>query len=131
MVADVRAPAGRTDPLSESRLSRVLIAAFRVVVALLWIQNCGWKAPPDFAVLKEFTRDGVDHPVLAPWAWLVQHVILPNFTIFGWLTLILEASLGGFLLIGLLTRFWALVGIAQTLAITLTVLNTPNEWAWS
>ena len=116
------------DVLVESRLSRALIGAFRVVVALLWIQNCGWKAPPRFEALRGFTQDGVDHPVLAPWAWLVRHLILPNFTVFGWLTLLLEASLGAFLLIGLATRFWALVGIAQTLAITLSVLNTPNEW---
>jgi thiosulfate dehydrogenase [quinone] large subunit len=129
MVSDVRA--GRVDPLAASRLSRALIGVFRVVVALLWIQNVGWKAPPHFAVLKGFTRDAVDHPVLAPWAWLVQHLILPNFAAFGWLTLIVEASLGAFLLIGLVTRFWALVGTAQTVAITLSVLNTPGEWAWS
>ena len=131
VVSDVGTPVGRVDPLAESRLSRVLIAVFRVVVALLWIQNSGWKTPPDFAALKTFTRDGVDHPVLAPWAWVVQHLVLPNFTFFGWTTLIVEASLGAFLLIGLATRFWALVGIAQTLAITLSVLNTPGEWAWS
>jgi thiosulfate dehydrogenase [quinone] large subunit len=126
-----QAAAGPADPLTQSGLSRVLIGAVRVGVALLWIQNAAWKAPPDFDVLKAFTKDGVDHPVLAPWAWLVQHVILPNFTPFGWLTLIVEASLGAFLLVGLATRLWALVGIGQTLAITLSVLNTPGEWPWS
>lgn len=119
------------DPLGQSRLSRVLIGVVRVGVALLWIQNAAWKAPPDFGALKGFTKDGVDHPVLAPWAWLVQHVILPNFTPFGWLTLIVESSLGAFLLIGLATRLWALIGIGQTIAITLSVLNTPGEWPWS
>jgi thiosulfate dehydrogenase (quinone) large subunit len=58
-------------------------------------------------------------------------VILPNFTLFGWLTLILESSIGAFLLIRLVTRLWALVGIGQTIAITLSVLYTPGEWAWS
>ena len=119
------------DPLAQSGLSRLLIAAVRVVVALLWIQNSSWKRPPDFRALRGFTQDGVDHPVLAPWAWLVQHVILPNFTFFGWVTLIVEASLGAFLMIGLVTRLWALVGVGQTTAITLSVLNTPGEWAWS
>src|SRR5206468_1072344 len=78
-----------------------------------------------------FTLDGVEHPVLAPWAWLVRHLILPNFTFFGWVTLLVEASIGAFLLVGLGTRFWALVGVGQTLAITLSVLNTPGEWPWS
>ena len=60
--------------------------------------------------------------------WLIENVVLPNFTLFGYLTLLAEASLGAFLLVGLATRFWALVGIAQTVAITLSVLNGPNEF---
>jgi thiosulfate dehydrogenase [quinone] large subunit len=106
-------------------------------VGLLWLQNVGWKTPPDFgrgdppAGLYRFTGYAVSHEVFPPYAWLVDRVVLPNFTVFGWLVLLVEASLGAFLLIGLATRFWALVGIAQTVAITLSVLNAPNEWAWS
>ncbi len=47
------------------------------------------------------------------------------------MTLLLEASLGAFLLLGLATRLWALIGIGQSLAIMLSVLNSPNEWEWS
>ena len=39
--------------------------------------------------------------------------------------------LGAFLLIGLATRFWAVVGMAQTVVIMLSVLNAPHEWFWS
>jgi thiosulfate dehydrogenase (quinone) large subunit len=56
---------------------------------------------------------------------------LPNFTFFGWMVLLVEAALGAFLLIGLATRFWALIGIAQTVVIALSVLNAPHEWYWS
>ena len=42
-------------------------------------------------------------------------------------TMILSAAL----LLGLATRFWALVGIAQTVAIFLSVGASPNEWKWS
>jgi thiosulfate dehydrogenase [quinone] large subunit len=69
--------------------------------------------------------------VFPPYSWLVEHFVLPNFTPFGWGVLLVESALGAFLLIGLATRFWALVGIAQTAAITLSVLNAPNEWHWS
>lgn len=122
--------------LEDSRASRWLVAAARVAVALLWVQNVYWKVPPDFgerrnADLYRFTRDAVDHEVFAPYAFVVEHVVLPNFTLFGWLVLAVEASLGAFLLIGLATRLWALVGVAQTVAIVLSVLNTPNEWHWS
>ena len=120
-----------------TRLNRGLIAGLRIGLALLWIQNAGWKVPPDFGQgvrptgLYQFTSYAVEYPVFPPFSWLVEHLILPNFAFFGWMVLLAEASLGAFLLIGLATRFWALVGIAQTMAITLSVLNAPNEWHWS
>jgi len=124
--------------LADSRLTRLLVAAIRVAVAFLWIQNSYWKVPPHFGAdrtppegLSQFTRDAVEHPVFAPYAWLVENLVLPNFTFFGWLVLLTEVSLGAFLLIGLATRFWALVGLGQSLAITLSVLNTPGEWYWA
>ncbi|MEO3859870.1 DoxX family protein [Acrocarpospora sp. B8E8] len=114
------------------------LAAVRVATALLWIQNAGWKTPgDDFGRTSSprglflFTGYAVDHPVFPPFAWLVEHVVLPNFLVFGWVVLLVEALLGAFLLVGLATRLWALVGIGQTLAITLSVLNAPHEWHWS
>ncbi|MEJ7583016.1 MAG: TQO small subunit DoxD [Acidimicrobiales bacterium] len=73
----------------------------------------------------------VEHPVFPPWSWFVREAILPNFSFFGWTVLIVEACLGAFLLFGLGTRFWALVGVAQSTAIGLSVAQTPNEWPWS
>jgi thiosulfate dehydrogenase [quinone] large subunit len=35
------------------------------------------------------------------------------------------------LILGLATRFWAVVGMAQTVAISLSILNGPNEWSWA
>jgi len=131
------APAELRD-LDGSRASRLLVAVARVWVAFLWIQNAYWKVPPHFGQdrdppegLYQFTRDAVDHPVFPPYAYLVQHVVLPNFALFGWMVLLVEASLGAFLLIGLATRLWAVVGLGQSLVITLSVLNTPGEWPWS
>lgn len=120
-----------TPDTEEPRLRPWLLAAFRVGVAMLWIENVQWKRPPEFGSLRHFTEEAVQNPVLPPFSWLVEHVVLPNFTFFGWMTILVEASLGAFLLVGLLTRFWALVGLGQTLAITLSVLNAPNEWEWS
>ncbi|WP_112283375.1 Rv1678 family membrane protein [Prauserella muralis] len=115
---------------------RWLPAVLRIGVAFLWIQNAAWKVPPTFGEaggggLYHFTRFAVDRPVWGPYAWLVEHVVLPNFTFFGWVTLLVEAALGAFLLVGLFTRFWAVVGLGQTLVITLSVLNAPHEWHWS
>jgi thiosulfate dehydrogenase [quinone] large subunit len=124
------------EPLA-SRTSRALIPVVRIGVAVLWIQNVGWKGPPTFghdanpSGLYSFTSYAVEYPVFPPYSWLVEHLVLPNFTFFGWSVLLVESAVGAFLLIGLATRFWALVGIAQTVAITLSVLNAPNEWPWS
>lgn len=119
------------DPLASSRLSRALVAVLRIGVGLLWMQNAGWKDPPGFGALRHFTGFAVEFPVFGPYAWLVEHLVLPNFGFFGWIVLSVESALGGFLLVGLATRFWALVGTAQTLAITLSVFNAPDEWHWS
>jgi thiosulfate dehydrogenase [quinone] large subunit len=123
--------------LLPSRLNRGLLAVVRIGVALLWLQNVGWKTPPDFGRgdppggLYLSASYAVSHEALRPYAWLMERYVLPNFTFFGWMVLILEAALGAFLLIGLATRFWALVGTAWAVVIGLSVLNAPNEWYWS
>jgi thiosulfate dehydrogenase [quinone] large subunit len=122
---------GTVVAFAPSRVDRALIALVRVGVALLWVQNASWKTPPDFRALRQWTGYAVEFPVFGPYAWLVEHVVLPNFVFFGWAVLLVEASLGAFLLVGLATRFWALVGVGQTLAITLSALNAPHEWVWS
>lgn len=127
-VAQEAPPAGTRQ---DTRTNRVLLAVLRVGVAIMWIENVGWKKPPDFSTLRGFTTDAVTHPVLSPFSWVVQHIVLPNFTVFAWMTLLVEASIGAFLFVGLATRLWALIGIGQSLAITLSVLNAPHEWEWS
>ncbi|MFI6595922.1 TQO small subunit DoxD [Nonomuraea sp. NPDC050536] len=118
------------------RAGPACLAILRIAIGLLWIQNVAWKLPPDFgrgtkSGLFLFTGYAVEYPVLAPWAWFVKTLVLPNFVFFGWLTLLVEAGLGAFLLVGLATRLWALIGVAQTLAITLSSLNAPHEWHWT
>ena len=128
--------AGPVGPTREERLAPWTGFVLRVTLGLLWLVNSGWKRPPDFGEeqargLYAFTRDAVDHEVFAPYAWVVREVVLPNFRFFGWVVLLTEAALGAFLLLGLATRFWAVVGLAQSVTITLSVLNTPGEWEWS
>lgn len=120
----------------QSRLSGPSLAALRIGIAVMWIQNASWKVPPDFGEdadngLFFWASRAVDYPVLAPFSTFVEAIFLPNIALLGWAILLTEAALGAFLLVGLATRFWCLVGIAQTLAITLSVLNAPHEWHWS
>lgn len=58
-------------------------------------QTVGWKDPRTSArqaVPLHPLR--VDKPALPPYAWFVEHVVLPNFTFFGWLTLLTDAAGG-------------------------------------
>lgn len=124
------------DGPDQGRGARIGLAFLRIALGLLWIQSAGWKAPPDFGQesgtgLFKFTNYAVDYPVFPPFSWLIENVVLPNFTFFGYATLLAEASLGAFLLVGIATRFWAAVGIAQSIAIAMSVLNGPNEFPWT
>ena len=124
------------EPLPTGSATQAALAGVRVVVALMWIQNLNWKIPPDFgrsrnADLYVFVKDAVEHPVVPAFSWFVEHLVLPHLTVFGYVTLFTEFGLGVFLLAGLLTRAWAAVGIMQSAAIALSVLNTPGEWHWA
>jgi len=122
--------------IESGRPTRTVLAAVRIAVGLMWLQNVNWKRPPDFGQVEQnglykYTAHAVEHPVIGAFSWLVENVILPNFALFGWAVLIVEFCLGAFLLVGFLTRFWAAIGILQTVSITFSVLNTPGEWQWS
>jgi len=55
-------------------------------------------------------------------------VVLPSFVVFGWMTLLVESAIGAVPLVGLATRLFALLAVAQAIAISLSVLNTAGEW---
>ena len=115
---------------TDTRLARGAIAAVRIVFGLLWLTQSSWKSPP-FDLLRSFTEYAVSDPVFAPYSFIVEKVVLPNFTLFAWVTTITEVSIGAFLILGLATRFWAVVGMVQTAAITLSIINAPHEWSWA
>jgi thiosulfate dehydrogenase (quinone) large subunit len=124
-----------TGPVGSERTSTWILAAVRIVMGVLWLTNAGWKTPPDFgrsggSGLYRFTSFAIEHEVFAPFAFVVREVVLPNFTWFGWTILLLEAALGAFLLLGLASRLWALIGAAMAAVITLSTLNAPGEWNW-
>jgi thiosulfate dehydrogenase (quinone) large subunit len=123
-----------------TRLDRLVVVGLRVAAGLLWITNLGWKVPPRFgegipddapADLYQWTSSAVDYPFLPPYSWVVEHWILPNFTLFAWGVVAAEAAVGIFLILGLATRFWAVIGAAQSLVIMFTVANAPHEWLWA
>jgi len=127
----VEDPLAEDEPLVLGPYARRAFAVIRIGVGVMWLSNVGWKTPTAFSSLKGFTQAGVTHPVLAPYAWVLKHAVLPNFTIFAWGVLAIECSLAAFLLIGLFTRLFGMIGAAQAGAIGLSVALSPGEWPWS
>ncbi|MBA3718923.1 MAG: hypothetical protein H0W95_01305 [Nocardioidaceae bacterium] len=118
------------------RAGDAALAGLRILVGLLWLYNVAWKLPPDFGEssgsgVYGFSRDAVEHPVFPPYSWVVEQLVLPNFTAFGWMVLVVETLLAVLLLTGTLVRVAALVGVGQSLAIGLSVAQTPGEWPWA
>jgi len=114
----------------------IALAALRVLAGLLWLYNVAWKMPPDFGEsdgngLYRFTASAVEYPVFPPYSWIVEHLVLPYISIFGWLVLAVETLLAVLLLTGTLVRLAALLGVGQSLAIGLSVAQTPGEWPWA
>ncbi len=111
-------------------------AALRILVGLMWLYNVAWKRAPDFGQeaengLFKFTSFAVSDPVLPPFSWVIEQMVLPNFELFGWGVLAAETTLAVLLLTGTYVRLAAAVGIAQSVAIALSVAYAPHEWPWS
>ncbi|MFE9645131.1 DoxX family protein [Streptomyces sp. NPDC006365] len=123
-----------TDPVP--RQQAVAAAFLRILLGLMWLYNVAWKRPPDFGEdtntgLYKFTAFAVSDPVLPPYSWIVEHAVLPNIEVFGWGVLISETALAVLLLTGAWVRPAALLGVAQSLAIGLSVAYGPHEWPWA
>lgn len=123
-----------TDPVSRANAAGT--AALRILVGLLWLHNVSWKNAPDFGErsssgLFKYTSFAVSHPVFPPYSWVVEHLVLPAFTAFGWAVLAAETTLAVLLLTGAWVRLAAALGVAQSLAIALSVAYAPNEWPWA
>jgi len=108
----------------------------RLLAGLLWLYNVSWKRAPDFGQdndtgLYHFTALAVSDPVFPPYSWVVENLVLPNFTPFGWVVLVAETTLAVLLLSGAFVRLAAALGVAQSAAIGLSVALAPGEWPWA
>jgi thiosulfate dehydrogenase [quinone] large subunit len=61
----------------------------------------------------------------------VDAVVLPNFLLFAWLTLMTELFIGLSHLVGLVNRLGALVAAAMSVNLLIGLLRHPSEWPWS
>jgi uncharacterized membrane protein YphA (DoxX/SURF4 family) len=111
------------------------LACLRIFMGVLWLSNLTWKLPPDFGrdqprgLMYSF-HQAAHHAVSEPLRRLVADTVIPHFTLFGWVVFGVELVAGVLLLLGWHTRVGAVVGLAQSIAITVLTIRAPNEWAW-
>src|SRR5215470_154458 len=73
----------------------------------------------------------IQYPTVAAYKNFLVNVMIPHWTLFGWMTLITETFIATTLILGLGTRLGSLVAIGMATNITIGILNVPHEWGWS
>ncbi len=114
---------------------RLALGLLRVVYGLYWLYAASWKVPPDFGRVSDtglwhWISQGIQYPTLAWYRSLLEAIVVPNFTLFGYVVLLTELTIGLSLCLGAFTRLGAALGIVMSVNITLSVLNVPGEAAW-
>lgn len=125
------ATAGRISDRIDQVTARFGPATVRWVLGLMWLSNVNWKVPTEFGALRNFVQEGIDHEVVPGSAWVLEELVRPQISAFGWMTLFVEVGLAAALLAGRFVRVAAVVSAVQALAIGLSVANAPNEWYWA
>jgi uncharacterized membrane protein YphA (DoxX/SURF4 family) len=120
------------------RLNSGVIGGVRILAGLLWLANVHWKVPTDFGEdtdsgLYKYSAGVSRHSPFAPFTWVTEEIILPNFQLFGWVLLVSELLIAALLLVGWRTRIVALVGAALTVPVLLSVIyyDRDDEWSWA
>jgi uncharacterized membrane protein YphA (DoxX/SURF4 family) len=103
----------------------------RGVVGLMWWQQSLWKVPPDFDSLRHWVDEMIKNAAFPIQAQLLQNVVLPNFTAFGYLIYSLEVTIGISLIIGLFVRATSAIGALMILNIYLGLYRSDSEWPWT
>jgi uncharacterized membrane protein YphA (DoxX/SURF4 family) len=122
--------AWRRDP-SQRTLRTIGIWGLRVLMGTMWWQQTLWKIPPNFAGLQYWMEQEAEHASIALQGALVRDVVLPHLAVFGPLVYLVELAIAVSLLLGLLSRAGALLGVLMGLNLWLGLYSAPGEWPWT
>ncbi len=91
-----------------------------------------WKVPPDFGMkagdgLWYWLNQAIQHPTWSVHHAFLTNVVLPNFILFGYLTLLTEAFIGLSLTFGLFARLGGLVGCLMAINVTLSFSHGSSD----
>jgi thiosulfate dehydrogenase (quinone) large subunit len=113
------------------------VGLVRILYGVLWWRQSKWKVPSDDFGRKSggglwyWVQQEVQYPTVQAYRDFLVNVMIPNWTFFGWMTLITETFIGATLMLGLFTRLGSLVAIGMALNITIGIVSVPHEWVWT
>jgi thiosulfate dehydrogenase (quinone) large subunit len=113
------------------------VGLVRILYGVLWWKQSKWKVPSDDFGRKSggglwyWVQQEVQYPTVQAYRDFLVNVMIPNWTFFGWMTLITETFIGATLMLGLFTRLGSLVAIGMALNITIGIVSVPHEWVWT
>lgn len=118
------------------QLPGLSIGFFRAMFGLLWLDLAWQKAPwviqggHQFGWLYGWIWKEITHPAVPLYKSFLQAIVLPHFSLFGYLTFLTEIALGLSLLLGLFTVLGGIGGALWQLNIALGSYSVPGEWYW-
>ena len=114
---------------------------FRFLIGAMWWQQSLWKLPPHYTDQPQepFGTTGLaywmglmgKHAAIPLQSDFVNTVVLPHFYLFAPVVYSLEVLTAVSLMLGALTRLWALIGALQILNLWLGLYNAEGEWPWT
>ena len=120
-----------TAPITLSERSLLVLALVRIFVGYLWFQQLFWKLPPDFAGLHRYVvREGL-YTFVPGYSWIIQHIFLPNFLFLGAGTWVAEFLVGISLMLGVFSRFGAVLATLLAVQLYVGLAVAPGEWYWT
>ena len=126
-----RSASASSSPVTLSERSLTTLAVVRIFFGLLWLQQLGWKMPPDFGGLREDVVREVQHTILPGYSSIIQHVFLTHFALLGAGIWTAELLVSLSLLFGLFTRLGALLALLLSAQLYVGIAYAPGEWYWA
>jgi uncharacterized membrane protein YphA (DoxX/SURF4 family) len=118
------------DPTQRSARS-IGLWLLRLLTGCMWWQQSLWKVPPNYGGLIYWMKQEVAHAAIVLQGELVDTVVLPHITLFGPLVYLIEVAIGVSLMLGLLSKWGALLGLLMGINLWLGLYSAPGEWPWT
>jgi thiosulfate dehydrogenase [quinone] large subunit len=114
------------------------VGLYRIALGIMWLQMALQKAPwvigPEgkpYGWLYGYIFKEINNPTFGFYTEFLKNVILPNFSFFGFMTFIIEITIGLSLVLGLLVPLiGGLGGTVMQINIMLGSYSIPGEWFW-